>query len=188
VLAKGTGMTALLRVAALATAAAAATTAPARGAVAGDAGSPAEWRSFDLLVDFTNLPQRYTCNELWYRLHDLLLAIGARPYPQIFTFKCGTTPAASSRSPSVHLEFQLPRALATAEARYAQFPAVSTTVRLAPGTLRSYTAQDCELLRQLGTLLLPELPVHPLGAGLACPAGAAHHSFALEVRALIPRS
>jgi len=60
-------------------------------------------------------------------------------------------------------------------------------VRLAPGTLHSFTAEDCELLRQLSTLLLPELPVHPVGA-LACPAGAARQSFALEVQALVPRS
>jgi hypothetical protein len=160
------------------------------GAAAGattTAPRPAEWRSFDLLVDFTGLPRRYTCNELWYRLHDLLLAIGARPYPQIFTFDCGTTPAASSRSPRVHLEFQLPRALSAAAVRYEQFPAVSTTVRLAPGTLPSFTAEDCELLRQLSTLLLPELPVHPLGAPLACPAATARQPFALEVQALIPR-
>jgi hypothetical protein len=164
------------------------TTAAPRASRAGVAGSPAEWRSFDLLVDFTDLPRRYTCNELWYRMHDLLLALGARPYPQIFTFHCGTTPAASSRSPSVHLEFRLPRALPAADARYEQFPAVSTTVRLAPGTLHSFTAGDCELLRQLATLLLPELPVHTVGAGLTCPAGAARHSFALEVQALMPRS
>ncbi len=160
--------------------AAAATTAP---------GSPAEWRSFDVLVDFSDLPQRYTCNELWYRLHDLLLAIGARHYPQIFTFNCGTTRAASSRSPSVRLEFQLPRALSAADARYADVPVVRGTVRLAPGTLRSYTGEDCELLRQLSTLLLPSLPVRPVGAALTCPApGAARHSYALEVQALIPRS
>lgn len=178
---------ALLCAAALGTAAAAAAVAaPTPSAGAAGAGSPAEWRSFDLLVDFTGLPQRYTCNELWYRLHDLLLALGARPYPQIFTFHCGTTRATSSRSPSVHLEFRLPRPLPAADARYEQFPATRATVRLGPGTLRSFTAGDCELLRQLETLLLPELPVHPLGERLACPAGAARHPFALEVQALIP--
>lgn len=162
----------------------------ALGTAAADvAAAPAEWRSFDLLVDFTKLPQPYTCDELWYRLHDLLLAIGARPYPQIFTFHCGTTHAASSRSPSVHLEFQLPRALSAADARYADVPVVRATVRLAPGTLHSFTAGDCELLRQLGSLLLPALPVHTIGAALTCPApGAARHSYALEVQALIPRS
>lgn len=178
---------ALLLTAALGTAlAAAATAAPIPAAV--DAGTPAEWRSFDLLVDLTGLPQRYTCNELWYRLHDLLLAIGARPYPQIFTFHCGTTRATSSRSPSVHLEFQLPRPLPTADVRYEQFAVTRATVPLGPGTLRSFTAADCELLRQLDALLLPQLPVHPLGAGLACPAAPTHRSFALEVQALIPSS
>ncbi len=156
---------------------------------AATAAGPAEWRSFDLLIDLTNLPQPYTCDELWYRLDDLLLAIGARPCPQIFTFHCGTTRAASSRSPSVQLEFQLPRPLSGVDARYADVPVVRATVRLAPGTLHSLTAEDCELLRQLSTLLLPLLPVHAIGAGLSCPApGAARRSYALEVQALIPRS
>ena len=166
-----------------------ATTPPARSSRgAGDAG-PAEWRSYDLLVDLTDLPRPYTCNELWYRLHDLLLAIGARHYPQIYTYHCGTTPAASSRSPSVQLQFQLPRALAPADARYANVPVVRATVRLAPGTLHSYEPGDCELLKQLSTQLLPSLPVRPLGGGLTCPApGTAPRGYALEVQALIPRA
>jgi hypothetical protein len=181
---------ALSLVAALAAAAAnAATAAPGGNAAAAAAAGPAEWRSWDLLVDFKDLPQAYTCTELWYRLHDLLLAIGARHYPQIFTYHCGSTRAESSRSPSVELQFQLPRALSAADARYADVPVVRASVRLAPGTPRSYTAEDCELLKQLSTLLLPALPVHPVGAGLTCPApGAARRSFALEVQALIPRS
>ncbi len=172
-----------------ATAAQAATAAPARTSTAAADAGPAEWRSYDLLVDLTDLPRPYTCNELWYRLHDLLLAIGARHYPQIYTYHCGKTRAASSRSPSVQLQFQLPRALGPADTRYADVPVVRATVRLAPGTLRSYQPEDCELLRQLSTQLLPSLPVHPVGAGLTCPApGAAPHSYALEVQALIPRA
>lgn len=161
---------------------------PARSAVTGAAASPAEWRSFDLIVDFSDLPRQYTCNELWYRLHDVLLAIGARADPQISIEGCGTTAAASSRSPSAHLQFQLPRALAAANAHYAQFPAVSVTVRLAPGTLHHFTATDCELMRQLRALLFPELPVQAVGAEFSCPAGAARHSFALEVQTLVPLS
>lgn len=166
----------------------AATTAPARtGSAAADAG-PAEWRSYDLLVDLTDLPRPYTCNELWYRLHDLLLAVGARHYPQIYTYHCGTTRATSSRSPSVQLQFQLPRALTPADARYADVPVIRATVRLAPGTLHSYQPEDCELLKQLSTQLLPALPVHPVGAGLTCPAPGTGHPYALEVQALIPRA
>jgi len=183
---------ALTVVLAAALGAAVAQTAPAApahtGGAAADAG-PAEWRSYDLLVDLTDLPRPYTCNELWYRLHDLLLAVGARHYPQIYTYHCGTTRAASSRSPSVQLQFQLPRALAPADARYADVPVVRATVRLAPGVLHSYKPEDCELLKQLSTQLLPSLPVQLVGAGLSCPApGAAHQGYALEVQALIPRA
>lgn len=165
------------------------TTAPARPRTAAADAGPAEWRAYDLLVDLTDLPRPYTCNELWYHLHDLLLAIGARHYPQIYTYHCGTTRASSSRSPSVQLQFQLPRQLSAADARYADVPVVRATVRLAPGILHSYKPEDCELLKELSTLLLPSLPVHPLGAGLTCPApGAARRTYALEVQALIPRA
>jgi hypothetical protein len=140
-------------------------------------------------VDFKDLPRAYTCDELWYRLQDLLVAIGARPYPQIVPYHCGPTAAASSRSPSVELQFQLPQALSAADARYADVPVVRATVRLAPGSLRSYTGEDCELLKQLSTLLLPALRVQLVGPGLTCPvASAARRSYALEVQALIPRS
>jgi hypothetical protein len=182
------GLAVALAAAALGVAAsAAATTAPARTGTAADAG-PAEWRSYDLLVDLTDLPQRYTCDELWYRLHDLLLAVGARHYPQIFTYHCGTTRATSSRSPSVQLQFQLPRALAPADARYADVPVIRATVRLAPGTLHSYKPEDCELLKQLSTQLLPALPVQRVGPELTCPAPRTGRGYALEVQALIPRA
>lgn len=181
--------TAALVLVAFGAAAQGATLAPARSSAAAAGAGPAEWRSYDLLVDFKNLPRPYTCNELWYRLQDLLAAIGARHYPQVVTYHCGPTPAASSRSPSVELQFQLPQALSAADARYADVPVVRATVRLGPGTPRSFNGEDCELLRQLGTLLLPALPLHTVGPGLTCPAaGAAHHAFALEVQALIPRS
>jgi hypothetical protein len=169
--------------------------APAAAAAAADAvamtpgSAPAEWRSWDLLVDLHNLPRAYTCDELWYRFHDVLLALGARPQMRITTFHCGTTAAQSTRSPSVQLQFQLPIALSGANVRYAQLSAVSTTVRLTPGAPHSLGADDCELLRQMNALLLPALPVHVLHASLACPAPAgSRHPYALEVQALVPRS
>jgi hypothetical protein len=181
--------TAALVLVALGAAAQGATGAPARNNAAAAGAGPAEWRTYDLLVDFKDLPRAYTCNELWYRLRDLLVAIGARHYPQIVTYHCGSTAAASSRSPSVELQFQLPQALSAADARYADVPVVRATVRLAPGTPRSFTAGDCELLRQLSMLLLPALPLPTVGPGLTCSvASAARRPFALEVQALIPRS
>jgi hypothetical protein len=170
--------------------AAGATIDPARATAAAAAVAvPAEWRSFDLIVDLTDLPQAYSCDDLWYRFHDLLLAIGARPGAQILAYHCGRTRAESGRSPSVQLEFQLPQALPVAAAHYAEIAAVRTTIRLAPGELRSFTADDCELLRQASAALLAALPVRLVGTGLACAArGAPHHGYALEVQALVPHS
>lgn len=167
----------------------AATASPASAAGARGSVSPAQWRSWDLLVDLQNLPRAYTCNELWYRFHDVLLALGARPEMRITTFHCGTTAAQSTRSPSVQLQFQLPSVLSAADARYADFSAVSATVLLKPGEPHSLTADDCELLRQINTTLLPALPVHVMRASLECQgASGARRPYALRVQALIPRS
>jgi hypothetical protein len=167
--------------------AAAAGAAPARGSTPPAAAASAQWRSFDLLLDLHDLPRAYSCDELWYRFRDLLLAIGARPFPRILAYRCGKTPALSSRAPSLQLQFELPEALPVSDSRYADVSAVRSTVRLAPGRLHSWTSADCELLKQAGSQLLPALPVHVVGAPLECPApGGAR--FALEVRALIPHS
>jgi hypothetical protein len=153
--------------------------------------TPAQWRSWDLLVDLQDLPRAYTCNELWYRFHDLLLALGARPDMRILTYHCGTTAAASTRSPSVQLQFALPNELSAADARYADLSAVRTTVRLEPGDPHSLKADDCELLKQINATLLPALPVHVLGPDVTCRAPAKSGSrpgFVLRVQALVPRS
>ena len=148
----------------------------------------AAWRPFDVLVDLHGLPAAYTCTELWYRFHDVLMAIGARPYPKIDTFRCGNTAATSSRSPSVQLQFELPDALPPSLAQYADVTVEHATVALGPGKLPSFTGADCELLRQMNARLLAALPVRVLGT-LSCPApGAAAERFALRVQALLPRS
>jgi hypothetical protein len=165
------------------------TATAARSSAATAAAAPAQWRSFDLLVDLQNLPRAYTCDELWYRFRDLLLAIGARPYPQILAYQCGTTPAQSTRSPSVQLQFELPDALPASDSRYADVSVVRSTIRLAPGRLASWTKADCELLKQVSSRLLVALPVRVVGTPLECAApGAPAARFALEVQALIPRS
>ncbi|MGO9803023.1 MAG: hypothetical protein ACLPTM_11990 [Steroidobacteraceae bacterium] len=165
--------------------------APVRGGTAGPreaAGPAAQWRPFDLYVELNDLPRAYTCNELWYRFHDLLLAIGARPNPQIVAYHCDATAAESSHSPSVQLQFQLPDLLPPSLSRYADVAVERSTIRLGPGKLPSFTTQDCELLKQMNAKLLAALPVRVVGT-LKCPAPAASKQrFALEVQALLPNS
>lgn len=147
----------------------------------------AQWRSWDLLVELHDLPRAYTCNELWYRFRDVLMAIGARPFPQVIAYRCAATAAASSRSPSVQLQFQLPDPLPQSQSRYADVSVERSTVRLGPGKVPSFTPADCELLRQMNDKLLAALPVRVVGT-LTCPAPASNERFALEVQALLPHS
>jgi len=39
---------------------------------------PAQWRTYDLLLQFRDLPKTYSCDDLWYRFRDVLLTLGAR--------------------------------------------------------------------------------------------------------------
>lgn len=151
------------------------------------AGPAAQWRSWDLYVELHDLPRGYTCTELWYRFRDVLMAIGARQYPQIDAYHCDRTAASSSRSPSVQVQFQLPDPLAAAQARYADVAVERSTIRLGPGKLPSFTDADCELLKQIDEKLLVALPVHVVGA-LSCRARAAKERYTLQIQALLPHS
>ena len=68
--------------------------------------TPAEWKSYDLLVDFRALPRPYSCDELWYKVRDVLLQLGARAYMTITPYGCGTTHGREARSPRVEVKFQ----------------------------------------------------------------------------------
>ena len=140
-------------------AAAASTTAPAA--------VPAQWRTYDLLVQFQDLPKTYSCDDLWYRFRDVLLTLGARAYMTITPYDCGYVGGGEARSPRVELKFQLPRLLHGEDTRYAEMSAVKREVRLAPGTPHSVQAGDCELMKQLQDTLLPALPVRFVVANLA---------------------
>ncbi len=166
----------LLLVPALAAAQALATSAapPAMAA-------PAQWRSYDLLLEFRALPRTYSCDELWYKVRDVLLQLGARPYMTITPYHCGTTRGGEARSPSVEVKFQLLEPLPGAAARYADTTVREEAVRLAPGTPSSLKAGDCELMRQLRETLLTGVPLHVAAAAFSCTAAA--NSFALIVDA-----
>jgi hypothetical protein len=152
------------------------------------AAAPAAWHSYGLLIDLQGLPKTYSCDDLWYKFHDLLLALGARAYMTITPYHCGAPGRGEERSPSVELEFQLPQPLTGSVARYASISAVTRTLHIAPGSPRSLGAGDCELVRQLEATLLPALPVHLTAASFDCSPSAAtaeHGSFALTLEAAI---
>jgi hypothetical protein len=62
---------------------------------------PAEWMPHDMIVKLRDLPKRYSCNDLWYRSRDVLLAIGARPNVQILTHRFESALGPNARSPRV---------------------------------------------------------------------------------------
>jgi hypothetical protein len=133
----------------------------------------ATWRPYDLIVDLHNLPVRYSCDDLWYKFHDVLLALGARPDLQILAYRCEAgRDSNDARSPRVQLRFNLPEALDKSLARMADVQATPQTVRLTPGHPVSLQTSDCELLRQMKNELLPALdkPTQVVSFDLACAA------------------
>ena len=59
--------------------------------------TPAQWRTYDLLIDLQDLPRSYSCTQLWYKFRDLLLHIGARHYMLIEPERCALPGGAPAR-------------------------------------------------------------------------------------------
>ena len=162
----------------LAAARAAPQAAPARPAPS----QPAAWQSYDLILDLQQLPRAYSCDELWYKLHDVLLALGARLH-EILPYHCGP----GERSPSVHVRFELPAALQGAAVRWADVRAAERAVELAPGHPQRLGAQDCALVQQLRATLLASIPVRITDARFDCRgAQPGREAFSVSLRALEP--
>ena len=149
-------------------------------------GQPAVWTQHDLIVAFDHLPEIYSCDDLWYKFHDVLLAIGARPDMRILAYQCGKRLGQLAHSPQVHLHFFIPQAVRGAAARWADVNVEPRAVRLAPGHPASIKASDCELLRQMKDDLLAALPDRVLQFNLACEAPATPWPFSVSVEALKP--
>ena len=147
------------------------------------AAQPAEWRSYDLLVRLQNLPHTYSCDDLWYKLRDVLLKLGARAYMTLTPYHCGITGGGPATSPNLELKFQLPSVLTGTAERYAQISVVNEAVRLAPGSPPSLTDKDCQLVRQLQGTLFAALPLQVTAADFKCTE--ALPSFALNLQAPI---
>lgn len=132
----------------------AATAAPAHA----PAGQPALWRTYDMIVNFQNLPRTYTCDQLWYEFHGILLQLGAWPYSvSILPYHCSPSPGGYLRSPDVEARFQLPIFLHGAAAKSAPSQAIERTVRLAPGEPKILQTSDCQLLQQIAQTMLASI-------------------------------
>ena len=144
------------------------------------AAQPAEWRSYDLLVQLQDLPHTYSCDDLWYKLRDVLLKLGARAYMTLTPYHCGVTGGGPATSPSLELKFQLPSVVSGQARRYAQISVVDETVHLAPGSPPSLSDRDCQLMRQLQGTLFAALPLHVTAANFSCTPP--RSAFALNVQ------
>ena len=163
----------------------ASTVTAATTAAAPRASQPATWRPYDLIVDLHDLPMSYSCDDLWYKFHDVLLALGARPDLQILAYRCGSGTAQAARSPRVQLRFNLPETVDRSQARWADVHATTETVRLGPGHPATLRDSDCELLRQMKDELLAALTTSTriVSFDLACAAPhAAHWPFNVTVQ------
>lgn len=127
----------------------------------GSAGArPALWRTFEMIVNLRNLPRTYTCDQLWYEFHGIVLRLGAWPYSvNILPYHCSPKPNGTLRSPDVQVGFQLPFFLQGAAAKSAPAKAIERTIRLSPGEPKTLQAADCQLMQQISQTLLASLPV-----------------------------
>ncbi|MGH8201582.1 MAG: hypothetical protein ACREVO_14675 [Steroidobacteraceae bacterium] len=124
------------------------------------AARPALWRNYDILVNLQKLPRTYTCNQLWYEFHGILLRLGAWPYSiNILPYHCSPTPSGYLRSPDVEVRFQLPIFLSSG-VKSAPAEAIERTIRLAPGEPKTLQPSDCQLLQQTEQMLLGSIEAH----------------------------
>jgi len=146
---------------------------------------PAAWIPHEVMVSYHKLPAAYSCTALWYKVGDILRAVGAWKYVSITPYDCKPGTATNGRSPQLEIHLLTVRSLDAKDARWAQTEAVERSVTLRPGHPKSLARADCELLRQTEQGVLPLLSgVHVEHADLSCRAGADH--FGLTVKTLIP--
>lgn len=162
-------------------------TAAGDGSHAGAAAAqPALWRTYDMIVNLQNLPRTYTCDELWYEFHGILLQLGAWSYSvNILPYHCSPTPSGDMKSPDVQVRFQLPFFLQGPAAKNATAKAVERTIRLSAGEPKTLHPADCELMRQISQTLLASLPVQLDQQHFEC-AAAPRRAAAFRVAVTLP--
>jgi hypothetical protein len=160
--------------------------AAASAAMPAQAAQGAVWAVHDLTVHLNHLPRVYSCDDLWYKFRDVLLAIGARPDPNIATFRCGPGLGQLAYSPEVRVQFAMPEPVNVAPDRSADVNVHPQTVRLEPGHPASLNAGDCELLRQMKNGLLAVLPHRIVSFRLACDAPPTRWPFSVSLETVTP--
>lgn len=133
------------------------------------AAQPAVWRTYDMIVDLEHLPTTYTCDQLWYEFHGILLRLRVPAASlSILPYRCSPNAAGRLRSPHVELRFRMPSVVSGPETKWRQLSAVRRTVTIAPGRPRTLRPSDCHLLRQIRRTLLGALPVTVTASDLHC--------------------
>ena len=136
------------------------------------AGKPALWRTYDMIVNLKSLPRTYTCDQLWYEFHGILLRLGAWPYSvSILPYHCSPTPSGDLKSPDVEVRFQLPFFLQGAAAKSAPAEAIERTIRLSPGEPKTLQTSDCQLLQQIDQTMLASISARIDAESFHCSAG-----------------
>ena len=146
----------------------------------------AVWTVHDITVHLNHLPKAYSCDDLWYKFRDILLALGARPDLTIATFRCGPGLGHLAFSPDVRVHFSIPQPVSPTPDRPADVHVKPQTVQLEPGRPASLNASDCELLRQLKNGLLATLPHRIVSFRLPCDAPPTRWPFSVSVETVTP--
>jgi hypothetical protein len=159
----------------------------ASAASAAETPQAAVWLPHALIVDLRNLPKRYTCDDLWYKFRDVLLAIGARPDLKILPYRCDRRLGSIAYSPKVQLEFSMPHVVSGKDERWAQMQVSTKSVRLEPGAPGHLDDADCALLSQIRGTLLRSIGTTVTDFRLAClTPPASKPLFDLTVKAVLP--
>ncbi len=147
------------------------------------AAQPATWVGYNLSVDLHNLPTRYSCDELRFKVRDVLLALGARQDLEVLVSRCEL----GSRSPIARVRFAIPELAGQTSKRGVAVEAAAAIVRLEPGHPASLYAADCELLHQIKERLLAPMSMPIVSFNLACAAlSSGKPRFNLSVQTLKP--
>ena len=132
---------------------------------AAQAPARATWQEHEFDFTYMGFTTQYSCDGLRHKVRAVLEALGARARPEIRATGCEVG-GGVALSPRVHVKVALP--VPAADGADGAFAAEETTVTLAPSTLGTLAAGDCELVEQLREKVLPALGTEVLAERTGC--------------------